>query len=132
MGKAIPPEIRGKIIAFHEAGMSQKWIVRETSIYIADLSPAVYPPPQGGQGAWPAATGGACRQETGRFFSHHFYAKNYGLNTNNNVPCLCYKAINCNGFKNLIFFQVIPKRKVAEENKADGKHETSKSSDGMP
>ena len=40
----------------------------EGDLYIADLSPAVHPPPQGGQGAWPAATGGACRQETGRFF----------------------------------------------------------------
>ena len=41
----------------------------EGDLYIPVLSPAVHPPLQGGQGAWPAATGGACRQETGRFFS---------------------------------------------------------------
>ena len=37
MGKAIPPEIRGKIIAFHEAGMSHKWIVRETSTSLSSV-----------------------------------------------------------------------------------------------
>ena len=37
MGKAIPPEIRGKILAFHEAGMSQKWIVRETSTSLTSV-----------------------------------------------------------------------------------------------
>ena len=41
--------------------------------------------------------------------------------------------VNCNGFKTLKhLFQAIPKRKVTEENKADGKHKTYKSSDGMP
>ena len=37
MGKAIPPEIRGKIIAFHEAGMSHRWIVRETSTSLSSV-----------------------------------------------------------------------------------------------
>ena len=98
----------------------------EGDFYIPVISPAVHPPLQGGQGAWPAATGGACRQETGRFFSVQKVMAQ--------IPIILFMLhVNCNGFKTLkYFFQAIPKRKVTEENKADGKHKTCKSSDGMP
>ena len=59
MGKAIPPEIRGKIIAFHEAGMSQKWIVRETSTSLTSVQRFIR--------LHREDKGRACRQETGRF-----------------------------------------------------------------
>ena len=37
MGRAIRPEIRGKIIAYHQAGKPHKWIVRETATSIASV-----------------------------------------------------------------------------------------------
>ena len=36
-GTAIRPEIRGKIIAFHEVGKTNGWIVRETGASLASV-----------------------------------------------------------------------------------------------
>ena len=102
--------------------MSHRWIVRETSTSLSSVQRFIrlYREDKG-RGLLPQGVPVAKKQVV------FFCAENYGSNTNNIVH------VNCNGFKTLkYFFQAIPKRKVTEENKADGKHKTCKSSDGMP